>query len=48
MAEVALAVYNQQLSLEQGNEIVCELLSRYEDKFSDPDIGKPYYEVYDV
>jgi methylamine--corrinoid protein Co-methyltransferase len=48
MAEVAHAVYNQQLSLEQGNKIVCELVSHYEDKFSDPDIGKPYYEVYDV
>jgi hypothetical protein len=34
--------------LEQGNQIVCELVSRYEDKFADPDIGKPYHEVYDV
>jgi methylamine--corrinoid protein Co-methyltransferase len=48
MAEVAHAVYNQQLSLEQGNQIVCELVGRYEDKFAEPDIGKSYYEVYDV
>jgi methylamine--corrinoid protein Co-methyltransferase len=48
MAEVAHAVYNRGLSLEEGNEIVCELVGRYEDKFSDPDIGKPYHEVYDV
>jgi len=48
MAEVAHAVFNQQLTLEQGNEIVCALVSKYEDKFPDPDIGKPYHEVYDV
>ena len=48
MAEVAHAVFNQQLTLEQGNEIVCALVSKYEDKFPDPDIGKPYHKVYDV
>jgi methylamine--corrinoid protein Co-methyltransferase len=48
MAEVAHAVYNQQLTLERGNEIVCALVGKYEDKFADPDIGKPYHEVYDV
>ncbi len=48
MAEVAHAAYNQQLTLEQGNEIVCALVDEYEDKFADPDIGKPYHEVYDV
>jgi methylamine--corrinoid protein Co-methyltransferase len=48
MAEVAHAVHRQRLSPEEGNEIVCALVDRYEDKFADPDIGKPYYEVYDV
>ncbi len=48
MAEVAHAVYNQQLPLEQGNEIVSGLVEKYEHKFADPDIGKPYPEVYDM
>ncbi len=48
MAEVAHAVYNQQLSLEQGNEIVCALVDKYEGTLANPDIGKPYHEVYDV
>ncbi len=48
MAEVALAVYNQQLSLEQGNEIVGALVARYEDKLANPDLGRPYDQVYDV
>lgn len=48
MAETAHAIANQGLSLEEGNEIVRELVSRYEDEFADPDIGKPYEEVYDV
>ena len=48
MAEVAHAVYGQQLSLERGNEIVCALVDKYESKFANPDLGKPYHEVYDV
>ncbi len=48
MADVAHAVYDQGMTLEQGNEIVCALVSKYEDKLADPDIGKPYTEVYDV
>ena len=48
MAEISHAVYKKGLTLEQGNEIVCELVSRYENKFENPDIGKPYHEVYDV
>jgi hypothetical protein len=48
MAEVALAAYNQRLSLEQGNEIVCALVEKYENKFANPDLGKPYHEAYDV
>ncbi len=48
MAEVAHAVYNQKLTLEQGNEIVCALVDKYEGKLANPDIGKPYNEVYDV
>jgi methylamine--corrinoid protein Co-methyltransferase len=48
MAEVALATYEQQLSLKRGNEIVCALVDKYEPKFANPDIGKPYHEVYDV
>jgi hypothetical protein len=30
------------------NGIVKELVSRYEDKIKNPDIGKPYPEAYDV
>jgi len=48
MAEIALAVYNQGVTLERGNEIVCALVDKYESKFPDPDIGKPYDEVYDL
>lgn len=48
MAETALAAYNNNLSLERGNEIVCELVSRYEDKLANPDLGYPYDQVYDV
>lgn len=48
MAEVAHATFNQNISFQQGNEIVCELVNRYEEKFPNPDIGKPYAEVYDV
>ncbi len=48
MAESAHAAYNNQLSLERGNEIVCALVDRYEGKFANPDLGKPYDQVYDV
>lgn len=48
MAEIAHAVYDEQMSFEKGNDIVCDLVSKYEDKLADPDIGKPYVEVYDV
>jgi hypothetical protein len=48
MAEVALAVYNQHPSLELGNEMVLALVAKYESKLANPDIGKPYEEVYDV
>ena len=48
MAEVAHAVHRQSVTLEQGNEMVCALVDKYEDKLADPDIGKPYDQVYDV
>jgi methylamine---corrinoid protein Co-methyltransferase len=48
MAETALAAYNNALTLERGNEIVCALVDRYEGKFANPDLGKPYDQVYDV
>jgi len=48
MAEVAHAVFHEQMSFERGNEIVCDLVDKYEDKLADPDIGKPYDEVYDM
>jgi hypothetical protein len=48
MAEVAHAVCDEQMTFERGNEIVCDLVDRYEDKLADPDIGKPYNEVYDM
>lgn len=47
-AEVAHAAYHQQLSLKEGNAIVCDLISKYEEKLVDPDYGFPYNEVYDV
>ena len=48
MAETALAAYNNRLSLERGNEIVCALVDRYEPKFPNPDLGKSYDQVYDM
>jgi hypothetical protein len=48
MAEVAHGVHRTGLSLKRGNEIVCALVERYEGKLADPDIGRPYDEVYDV
>jgi hypothetical protein len=48
MAETAHAAYNNQLSLERGNEIVRALVDRYESKFPNPDLGHPYERVYDM
>jgi methylamine--corrinoid protein Co-methyltransferase len=48
MAEVAHAVFEQQLPLERGNEIVCDLVSKYEGRFENPNLGQPYSDVYDV
>jgi hypothetical protein len=48
MAETALAAYNNNISLERGNEIVCDLVARYEINFANPNLGKPYDQVYDV
>ncbi len=48
MAESALAAFENKLTLERGNEIVCALVDRYESKLADPDLGKPYNEVYDM
>jgi len=48
MAETALAAYDNRLTLERGNEIVCALVERYEDKFANPDLGRPYDQVYEV
>jgi methylamine--corrinoid protein Co-methyltransferase len=48
MAETAHAAYENRLSLARGNEIVCALVDRYEGKFANPDLGKPYEQVYDV
>jgi methylamine--corrinoid protein Co-methyltransferase len=48
MAETALAAYNNKLSLARGNEIVRALVERYESRFPNPDLGKPYAEVYDT
>ncbi|HJW91435.1 MAG TPA: monomethylamine:corrinoid methyltransferase [Anaerolineales bacterium] len=48
MAETALAAYDNRLSLKRGNEIVSALVDRYVDKFPNPDLGKPYDQVYDV
>lgn len=36
------------LSLEKVNEIAKEVIPRYEDSIKDPDIGKPFQEVYDL
>jgi methylamine--corrinoid protein Co-methyltransferase len=48
MAEVAIAAYSQHLPLSRGNEIVCALVDKYEQKLVNPDIGKSFDEVYDV
>jgi methylamine--corrinoid protein Co-methyltransferase len=48
MAETAHAAYNNNLTLARGNDIVCALVERYEDKFANPDLGKPYEQVYNV
>jgi len=48
MAETALAAFDNKLTLERGNEIVCALVDRYEAKFPNPDLGKPYDQVYDM
>jgi methylamine--corrinoid protein Co-methyltransferase len=48
MAETALAAFENHLTFERGNEIVCALVERYEKKLADPDLGKPYDQVYDM
>ncbi|MGD8501411.1 MAG: monomethylamine:corrinoid methyltransferase, partial [Phycisphaerales bacterium] len=36
------------ISRTQGNELVMELLSKYEDKIDDAPIGKKYQDCYDM
>jgi len=36
------------MSREQANEIVKQIIPRYEDQLRDPDIGVPFPEAYDV
>ncbi len=50
MGEVGHAVAQQGLSLQEGNELVLELLGRYESIFDNPDgnPGLPFDQVYDL
>jgi methylamine--corrinoid protein Co-methyltransferase len=36
------------MTRKKGNEIVNQLIPRYEDKLKTPDIGKPFQDVYDL
>ena len=47
-AEVAHAVFNQELSMEDANAIVLQLFKKYEKGFENPNLGQPFQEVYDV
>jgi methylamine--corrinoid protein Co-methyltransferase len=47
-AEVIHAVFNQNMSIEQANDLVLKLFEKYEKGFESPDFGKPFPEVYDV
>lgn len=47
MAETGIAVAKQGLDPGQANEIVLELLSKYNHTFGNPLLGLPYTEVYD-
>lgn len=46
MGEVAHAVVNAKLKRTDGNEIVLEYLKKYEHKLKNPDLGKPFSELY--
>jgi methylamine--corrinoid protein Co-methyltransferase len=36
------------MTRKKGNEIVNQLIPKYEDKLKTPDIGKPFQDVYDL
>jgi methylamine--corrinoid protein Co-methyltransferase len=46
--EVGHAVAKQGMSREEANQIVNQLLKKYEDKIADAPKGKPFQECYDV
>jgi methylamine--corrinoid protein Co-methyltransferase len=46
--EVGHAVAKQGMSREKANQIVNQLLKKYEDKIADAPKGKPFQECYDV
>ncbi|MCS7098615.1 MAG: monomethylamine:corrinoid methyltransferase [Candidatus Methanomethyliaceae archaeon] len=46
MAEIAIA--STKLNRRNANEIVVNLAKKYKDRMSNPDIGKPFPELYDV
>lgn len=48
MGEVAHAVVRNKLKREDANDIVTHYLRKYEDKLKNPDIGKPFPELYDL
>ena len=48
MAEVAQAFYNAKPDMKRANEIVTTLVKKYRDNFSNPNIGVPYHDVYDI
>jgi methylamine--corrinoid protein Co-methyltransferase len=47
-AEVAHAAFNQKLSPEQANDLVQQLFIKYQPGFTNPNIGLPFNEVYDI
>jgi methylamine---corrinoid protein Co-methyltransferase len=47
-AEVVHAVFNQKLTPEQANDLVLKLFEKYQHGFENPNLGKPFPEVYDI
>jgi methylamine--corrinoid protein Co-methyltransferase len=47
-AEVVHAVFRQKLSPDAANDLVLKLYTKYEHGFENPNLGKPFPEVYDT
>jgi len=48
MGEVGRAVVDGKLTLEKGNQIVLELLGKYQHTLANPELGKNFREVYNM